>query len=173
MSDITDPTSVSLGWANFNTDYLASNPTNADAALTQALSDAQNGTSGAVPGGTIYFPPPSGRGHVYNFSQSHVITGSCAMVSTGKDDVTLQFQLSGGTTQRLHYFRSECNTARVRTRVSKLRDRDRWWERCGDSDRVDVRCRVRGLEYQRLICWSRLHQFIIGDLRRYRDSGSA
>jgi len=65
-----------------------------DSALTSALLDAQNGTGGAVPGGTIYFPPLSGT--PYTFFASHSITGACALIGTGPDDVVLNFNGASG-----------------------------------------------------------------------------
>jgi len=91
------PSSTALGWANFATDYLGPHTT-PDAALTSALIDAQNGIGGAVIGGTIYFPP---SGVSYTFQQTHTITGSCALVSTDRNDTVLAFDfgsvVDGGT----------------------------------------------------------------------------
>jgi len=95
------PSSTALGWGNFLTDYLGGSvPTGVlDTYLQRALSDAQNGTNGAVQGGTIYFPPIGPN--AYLFSQTFMITGSCALISPSSADVSFTFNPSGGTTQSL------------------------------------------------------------------------
>ena len=95
----TTQSSTAIGWANFLWDYAGGypvpNPIDAD--LIRALNDAQNGTNGAVPGGTIYFPPLTG-GFNYSITGTHTITGACALVSTGPQDVTIEFRPAGGVT---------------------------------------------------------------------------
>jgi hypothetical protein len=93
------PSSTALGWGNFLTDYLSGIPpaagTFVDTHLNQALEDAQNGTGGAVIGGTIYFPPLSGT-FTYPISGTHTITGSSALLSTGSNDTIIDFEPSPG-----------------------------------------------------------------------------
>ena len=96
----TTQSSTAIGWANFLLDYVGGYHNLGipiDGALTSAIADAVNGTHGAVPGGTIYFPPLTGN-NKYTITGLHTITGSCALVSTGPQDVTLFFQPTGGVT---------------------------------------------------------------------------
>ena len=73
----TTQSSTAIGWANFLWDYLggyAHIGSAIDGHLRSAIADAINGTNGAVPGGTIYFPPLTG-GHNYILTGTITVSG--------------------------------------------------------------------------------------------------